>query len=116
MKESEIMKYTPKTAKDYITQTYFEETSDGQVVRWISNDTVPPLEILSELFVAGYITRETHFNSMNVSRIEQAAFLEQYIANRRKFGYSDEEKAEMANAFAGEEVVDIFTGERVCYE
>jgi hypothetical protein len=109
------MMFVNKTAKDHITQTYFEETADGQVVRWMSNDTVPPLEILTELFIAGYITREIHFNSMNAKRADDAAFLEQYVANRRKFGYSAEEKFEMRAAFAGETVVDVFTGEVVEY-
>jgi hypothetical protein len=50
-----------------------------------------------------------------VRKIEDAKFLEQYIANRQKYGYSDEEKFEMRAAFGDEEVVDIFTGERVVF-
>ena len=106
-----------KTTKEHFENIYIDETGEyGQVVRWNSNDTVPPLEILTELFVAGYITREIHFDSLAVRKIEDAKFLEQYIARRQKYGYSDEEKAEMANAFAGETVIDVFTGEEVCYE
>jgi hypothetical protein len=100
-----------KTAKQHFEQAYLE----NNVIRWNSNDTVPPLEILTELFIAGYITREIHFDSMAAKKVEDAAFLEQYIANRRKYGYSDEEKFEMQAAFAGETVVDIFTGEVVQY-
>lgn len=98
-----------KTAAEHFVNTYTEDN----VVRWMSNNTVPPLEILTELFVAGFITRESHFDSLAASKIEQAKFLEQYVARRRKYGYSAEEKAEMANAFGGETVVDIFTGEVV---
>jgi glycosyltransferase involved in cell wall biosynthesis len=42
-------------------------------------------------------------------------FIAQYVANRQKYGYSDEEKFEMMAAFGGEEVVDIFTGKTVQY-
>jgi hypothetical protein len=105
-----------KTSKQHFENIYIDETGEyDQVVRWVSNDTVPPLEILTELFVAGYITREIHFDSLAVRKIEDAKFLEQYIANRQKYGYSDEEKFEMRAAFGDEEVVDIFTGERVVF-
>ena len=44
---------------------------------------------------------------------EDAEFLDQYIANRQRYGYSDEEKFEMRAAFGDEEVVDIFTGKSI---
>jgi hypothetical protein len=101
-----------KTSKQHFEQTYM----DNNVIRWVSNDTVPPKDILAELCVAGYITSETLYDSITTKNKEDDAFLEQYIANRRKYGYSDEEKFEMQAAFAGETVIDIFTGEEVCYE
>ena len=52
---------------------------------------------------------------MAFKKDEDAKFLEQYIANRRKYGYTAEEKFEMQAAFGGEEVVDVFTGQRVVY-
>jgi len=100
-----------KTAKQHFENTYM----DNNVIRWVSNKTVPPTDILADLCVAGYITTEMLYDSIHTKKKEDDAFLDQYIANRRKFGYSDEEKAEMANAFAGETVIDIFTGEEVQY-
>jgi len=100
-----------KTAKQHFENTYM----DNNVIRWVSNNTVPPTDILADLCVAGYITSEMLYDSIDTKKKEDDAFLNQYIANRRKYGYSDEEKAEMANAFAGETVIDIFTGEEVQY-
>jgi hypothetical protein len=100
-----------KTTKEHFNQTYLE----NNVIRWVSNDTVPPKDILADLCVAGYITLETLYDSIATKNKEDAAFLDQYIANRRKYGYSDEEKFEMQAAFAGETVIDIFTGEEVQY-
>lgn len=101
-----------KTAKQHFEHTYM----DNNVIRWVSNDTVPPKDILEDLWAKGYITLGTLSDSITTKNKEDDAFLEQYIANRRKFGYSDEEKFEMQAAFAGETVIDIFTGEEVCYE
>jgi hypothetical protein len=100
-----------KTALEHFKNTYTE----NNVIRWNSNNTVPPKDILADLCVAGYITTEILYDSIATKNIEDAAFLEQYVANRKKYGYSDEEKFEMQAAFAGEQVVDIFTGEVVNY-
>jgi hypothetical protein len=41
-------------------------------------------------------------------------FLKQYVANRAKYGYSDEELFEMQAAFGPDEVVvDVFTGKTI---
>ena len=98
-----------KTAKEQFQQTY----TDNNVIRWVSNDTVPPKDILAELCVAGYITSECLYDSIATKNKEDAEFLDQYIANRQKYGYSDEEKFEMRAAFGDEEVVDIFTGKSI---
>jgi hypothetical protein len=100
-----------KTALEHFKNTYTE----NNVIRWNSNNTVPPKDILADLCVAGYITTEILYDSIATKNIEDTAFLEQYVANRKKYGYSDEEKFEMQAAFAGEQVVDIFTGEVVNY-
>jgi len=40
--------------------------------------------------------------------------IQQYIESRRKYGYSDEELFEMRASFGeDEEVVDIFTGQKI---
>ena len=98
-----------KTAKEQFQQTY----TDNNVIRWVSNDTVPPKDILAELCVAGYITSECLYDSIATKNKEDAEFLDQYIANRQRYGYSDEEKFEMRAAFGDEEVVDIFTGKSI---
>lgn len=101
-----------KTPNDF----YIDETSEyGQVVRWNSSDNIPPKDILAEFCVKGYITAETLYDSIACKNAEDTKFLEEYISNRKKYGYSDEEKAEMRNAFGDEEVVDIFTGKRVVF-
>jgi len=104
-----MSKYTQKDF--YIDCT----TGYGQVVRWNSSDNVPPVEILNEFQLKGWITVEDIVDSLAFKKDEDAKFLEQYIANRRKYGYTAEEKFEMQAAFGGEEVVDIFTGQRVVY-
>ena len=41
-------------------------------------------------------------------------FLKQYVENRAKYGYSDEELIEMQASFGpDEEVVDVFTGKTI---
>lgn len=110
MKESENIMF--KTAKDHFENAYIDNNG---VIRWVSSDNVPPTDILTEMLVAGFIDQETVVHSMNVDSKEKAAFLEQYVANRAKYGYSDEEKFEMRAAFGDEEVVDMFTGKKVVF-
>ena len=88
----------------YKNEFYVDENN---VARWNSNDQVPPRDILADLCVAGYITREQIYDSLTAKEAEDAAFLEQYVANRKQYGYSDEEKFEMRAAFGDEEVVDL---------
>lgn len=104
---------TKRTPADF----YIDETNAdfGPVVRWNSSNNIPFGDMLTEFLVAGYIDQQTVVNSLNARKIEDAKFIDGYIASRRSRGYSDEEKAEMANAFAGETVIDIFTGEVVEY-
>ena len=96
--------------KDYKNEFYVDKNN---VVRWNSDDQVPPRDILAELCVVGYITREQIYDSLTAKEAEDKVFLEQYVANRKQYGYSDEEKFEMRAAFGYEEVVDLFTGLRV---
>lgn len=88
---------------------------NNDVVRWKSNDSVPPNDILTEFLLADLICQEQVLRSMSARKIEDEEFLKQYISNRQKYGYSAEERSEMQNAFAGETVVDIFTGQIVNY-
>ena len=95
---------------------YIDETNAdfGPVVRWNSSNNIPFEDKLTEFLVAGLIDLKTVANSLNARKIEDAAFLEEYVASRKKRGYSEEEMFEMRAAFGpGETVVDIFTGETI---
>jgi hypothetical protein len=98
-----------------VAQQFKDAYMDNNVIRWNSNDTVPPKDILQSFVEAGLISMAVLNNSLDFKKVEDDAFLEQYIANRRKYGYSDEERFEMQAAFGGETVIDVFTGEVVEY-
>lgn len=97
-----------KYANDFYVDT-------NGVVRWNSNDQVPFDDMLTTFLVRGFIDQENVIMSMNTRKAEADKFIAAYVANRQKYGYSDEEKFEMQAAFGGEQVVDIFTGEVVQY-
>jgi hypothetical protein len=102
--------------KDYKNEFYIDETGEyAQVVRWNLSNNIPPKDMLEDFWRKGYITLGTLSDSIACKNAEDSKFLEQYIASRKKYGYSDEEKFEMRAAFGDEEVVDLFTGERVEY-
>lgn len=52
-------------------------------------------------------------NTQRARSIEDEAFLSEYRKTRATKGYSDEEKAEMANTFGNSTVVDVITGRRI---
>jgi hypothetical protein len=88
---------------------------ENNVVRWNSSNNVPFDDKLTEFLICGLVDQETVLKSMKVRKVEDLKFLTEYVANRKQYGYSDEEKFEMQSAFAGEAVVDIFTGQIVQY-
>ncbi len=88
---------------------------EHNVVRWNSSNNIPFEDKLTEFLLQGLISQEDVLESLRVRKIEDAKHIEAYIAQRQQFGYSEEEKIEMANAFAGETVVDIFTGQEIAY-
>lgn len=98
--------------KDYKNEFYVDVSG---VVRWNSNDQVPFDDMLTSFLLADYIDQDNVIASMNARKVEAAKAIEAYVAMRQKVGYSDEEKFEMRAAFGDEEIVDIFTGERVSY-
>jgi hypothetical protein len=99
-----------KTTKDHFVESYID---NNDVVRWKSNDQVPFDDMLTDFLVKDLISSEQVLRSMTARKAEQEAFLEQYVANRKKYGYTEEEKFEMRAAFGDEKVVNIFTGELV---
>ena len=100
----------------YSNEFYKEFYVDNNdVVRWTSNNQVPFDDVLTEFLVSGLICQENVLRSMSARKIEAEIAIEQYVENRKKYGYSDEELFEMQAAFGDEEVIDIFTGERVVF-
>ena len=83
--------------------------SKGEV-RWVASDNIPPTDILEMAVVDGTITWEMFERTQEQKDIETQEFFGRYRAQREKYGYSEEEKAEMRAEFGDEEAVDVFTG------
>ena len=79
-------------------------------IRWVSNNSVPPTDILEMAVVDGTITMEEFFISGEQKDIDTTRHFAQYAAMRERHGYSAEERAEMRAEFGNEEVVDVITG------
>ena len=94
---------------------YIDETNEvsGPVVRWVSSNNIPFPDMLERFVLSGEITETEMANSLVQRKIEDAAAIEMYIANRQQYGYSPEELFEMKAAFGDEEVVDIFTSKTI---
>ena len=104
---------TGYTAEEIINN-FADAYMDGDVVRWVSNDRVPFLDMVTDFATLGLIADFQVELSENTRKIEQTAFLKEYMfaqANR-----SEEEKNEermMAQAAFGSDakVVNVITGE-----
>ena len=102
--------YTEKKIIENFAGAYM----DGDVVRWVSNDRVPFLDMVTDFATLGLIEDFQIELSENTRKIEESAFLNEYMfsqANR-----SEEEKNEermMAQAAVGPDakVVNVITGE-----
>lgn len=85
---------------------------DG-VVRWSSNDQVPPRDLLSDWFEAGCISKGTLRASMEARDADLTAFVAEY-KRCQPSRPSDEEMYELrANFEPGTEVVDVISGRRI---
>ena len=82
------------------------------VIRWNSNNSVPPRDILGLAWIDGKISEQTLTISLATKSEEDDAFLKQYILMRQKNGYSEEELCDInANFDLSETVVDVITGQ-----
>jgi hypothetical protein len=82
------------------------------VIRWNSNNSVPPRDILELAWIDGKISEQTLTISLATKFEEDDAFLKQYILMRQKNGYSEEELCDInANFDSSETVVDVITGQ-----
>ena len=82
------------------------------VIRWNSNNSVPPRDILELAWIDGKISEQTLTISLATKSEEDDAFLKQYILMRQKNGYSEEELCNInANFDSSETVVDVITGQ-----
>ena len=105
---------TGYTAKQIIENFADAYVDMDDVVRWRSNDKVPFLDMVTDFATLGFIADFQVELSENTRKIEQTAFLKEYMfaqANR-----SEEEKNEermMAQAAFGSDarVVNVITGE-----
>ena len=95
---------------------YWEEDGayvDAQgIMRWRSNESVPPADCLMAALDMGLITLPQHNHSVEVGKAETRKVIEAYRA-AQPAQPSDEELYEMRAAFGrGEVVVNVITGRR----
>jgi len=90
---------------------YEHYTDANGVIRWASNNSVPPIDILELAFVDGKISEQTLQISLETKFEEDNKAIANYIRLRKQHGYSEETLAEIAANFEPEEtVVDVLTG------
>lgn len=97
-----------------ITKNFADAYLDGDVVRWVSNDRVPFLDMLTDFATLGLIADFQVELSEDTRKIEQSAFLREYmISQANRSEEQKEEERMMARAAFGPDakVVNIVTGE-----
>lgn len=81
------------------------------VVRWVSNDSIPPEDCVDWLYDNNYIGRGWMVKSHAVREEETNAFLENYRKQMESHVPDEEELYEMRAAFGkGSRVVNVITG------
>jgi len=79
------------------------------LLRWVSNDRLVPIDVFQREGTPEEYDLGAHQEA--ITR-ETAAFLGQYVAMRKRHGYSAEERAE-ALRHIGPDAIDVITGERL---
>jgi hypothetical protein len=95
------------------TASVYMDTEYG-VVRWSSSDNIPPQDTLRDMAKQGLISWDVE-EATNAKRAqEDQVTLREHREFRERYGYSDEEKAEMRAEFGSDVVVvDVITGKRI---
>lgn len=104
---SDFWKRDVKKTRERIEKESYED--DNGILRWhLSNKIVPP-RVLEE--DARLECPEPQWKAYQEQLDD---FLEGYLEERKKRGYSEEEKSEMRSAFGKNEIMmDVLTGERI---
>ena len=82
-------------------------------VRWSKSGNIVPGDILEMAVADGTLDIAVRNRTEEVRKVEDRKFLARYVAQREKYGYSEEEKMEIRAEFGDEEVVDVFTGKAI---
>lgn len=98
-----------RLAAQFYSDTYKDS---NYVLRWKSNDRVPPQEVLDFWKYIG--KRFNMSKSITARNRESKRSIEQYKKSMRNHKYSEEELSEMRAVYGkGEVIVDIITGEKI---
>ena len=89
-------------------------TVEKHIVRWKTNNSVPPVDCLDEMVEQGLITPRAKVLSVIVRDFEVAQSIARYRKQMENHVPSGEELFEMRAAFGeGEEVVNVITGKKI---
>jgi hypothetical protein len=84
---------------------------DGEVVRWVVSNNVPPTDILLEMVGLNLITKVQYAESFIQKEKDQTEAIARYREARKNYVHSDEELYEMRSAFGeGTKVIDVISG------
>lgn len=87
---------------------------DKGVVRWKSNDRVPPQDCLEQIYKSGAISEVKYELSQIIRDEETSAFLADYRKRMENYEPSPEELFEMRATFGeGAVVVNAITGKKI---
>lgn len=99
--------YKQPTAADHFADAHI----DGAVIRWNSNNRVPPRDIIAGMLEAGLITQLQATVSNTRRDLDTAQFLSDYRRNYK--GPSNEERFEARAAHGpGVTLVNVITGHK----
>ena len=98
---------------DERNEFYIDQTVDAPVVRWNSNNSIPFEDKLNSFLKNGWITEQELENSIKQREIEVAESIRLYKEQRKTYVPTEEEKYELKSVFGIDEVIDIFTGEKI---